>query len=51
MMSTPTYVHGMADAAVNKLGIDPAELPVRKITCVGEPGALISSTKKRIKEP
>ena len=50
MMATPTYVLGMADAAVNKLGIDPGELPIRKITCAGEPGALISSTKKRMEE-
>ncbi|MDQ1286200.1 MAG: phenylacetate-CoA ligase [Thermodesulfobacteriota bacterium] len=50
MMATPTYVLGMADAAVNKLGIDPAGLPIRKITCAGEPGALISSTKKRIED-
>ncbi len=51
MMATPTYVPGMADAAVNKLGIDPDGLPIRKITCAGEPGALISSIKKRTKEP
>ena len=48
MMATPTYVLNMADVARNRLNIDPAELTVDKITCAGEPGALIPSTKKRI---
>lgn len=51
MMATPTYVLGMADAAKNKLGLDPAkDLTIRRITCAGEPGALIPATKKRIEE-
>ena len=48
-MATPTYVLGMADAARNKLGIDPAkDLNIQKITCAGEPGASIPTTKKRM---
>ena len=50
LMGTPTYILGMADTARNKLGIDPAGLPVDKITCAGEPGASIPSTKKRMEE-
>jgi len=51
MMATPTYVLGMADTARKKLGIDPArDLTVRKITCAGEPGASIPSTKRRMEE-
>ncbi len=48
LMGTPTYILGMADVAKNQIGIDPAELTINKITCAGEPGAGISSTKKRI---
>jgi phenylacetate-CoA ligase len=48
-MATPTYVLGMADAARRKLGIDVAkELSIQRITCAGEPGACIPTTKKRI---
>jgi phenylacetate-CoA ligase len=50
LMATPTYVLGMADTAMNKLGIDPRTLTVNKITCAGEPGASIPSTKKRMEE-
>lgn len=50
MMATPTYVLGMADTAKNKLGIDPRELDINKITCAGEPGASIPSTKKRMEQ-
>ncbi|MEE9610182.1 MAG: hypothetical protein V3W19_02965 [Desulfatiglandales bacterium] len=50
MMSTPTYVLGMADTARNKLGIEPACLEINKITCAGEPGASIPSTKRRIEQ-
>lgn len=51
MMATPTYVLGMADTARKKLGIDPArDLTIRKITCAGEPGASIPSTKQRMEE-
>ena len=50
-MATPTYVLGMADTARRKLGIDVAEeLNIQRITCAGEPGACIPSTKKRIEE-
>ncbi|MBU1342755.1 MAG: phenylacetate--CoA ligase family protein [Proteobacteria bacterium] len=48
MMATPTYVLRMADVAKNKMGIDPATLCINKITCAGEPGAGIPSTKKRM---
>ena len=48
MMGTPTYILGMADTAKHKLNMDPAKLTVSKITCAGEPGAGIPSTKKRI---
>jgi phenylacetate-CoA ligase len=51
MMATPTYVLGMAATARNALSIDPTkDLHVQKITCAGEPGALVPSTKKRIEE-
>lgn len=50
MMATPTYVLGMADTARNKMGIDPESLSINKITCAGEPGAGIPSTKKRIED-
>ena len=50
MMATPTYVLGMADTARDKMGIDPAALGIKRITCAGEPGALISATKKRMEE-
>jgi phenylacetate-CoA ligase len=51
IMATPTYVLGMADSARKKLGIDPTrDLSIRKITCAGEPGASIPSTKQRIEE-
>jgi phenylacetate-CoA ligase len=51
MMATPTYVLGMADTAKTKLGIDPArDLNVERITCAGEPGALVPATKKRMEE-
>jgi phenylacetate-CoA ligase len=49
MMATPTYVLGMADTA-RKMGIDPSSLSIRRITCAGEPGASIPSTKKRMEE-
>jgi len=49
MMATPTYVLGMADTA-RRMGIDPASLGIRKITCAGEPGASIPTTKKRMQD-
>ena len=48
MMGTPTYMLGMAEVARNRLDIDPATLTIEKITCAGEPGAGIASTKNRI---
>ena len=50
MMGTPTYILGMADTARSKMGIDPASLGITKITCAGEPGASIPSTKKRMEQ-
>jgi len=50
MMGTPTYMLGMAATARDKMGIDPVELTINKITCAGEPGASIPSTKKRMEE-
>ena len=50
MMATPTYMLGMADTARDKMGIDPAALGIKRITCAGEPGALIPATKKRMEE-
>jgi phenylacetate-CoA ligase len=50
MMATPTYVLGMADTAKNIMGLEPAKMSIDKITCAGEPGASISSTKKRMEE-
>jgi phenylacetate-CoA ligase len=48
MMATPTYILGMADAARNQLKIDPAALSIERITCAGECGASIPSTKQRM---
>ena len=50
MMGTPTYMLGMADTAINEMNINPADLSIEIITCAGEPGASIPSTKKRIEE-
>ncbi|HMK36860.1 MAG TPA: AMP-binding protein [Desulfomonilaceae bacterium] len=51
MMATPTYVLGMAEVATKKLSLDPArELGIRRITCAGEPGALVPSTKRRMEQ-
>ena len=50
MMGTPTYMLNMADVARNKLGLDPAAMSIRRITCAGEPGASIPSTKQRIEK-
>lgn len=48
LMGTPTYILNMAEVASNQLGIDPATLSIDKITCAGECGASIPSTKKRM---
>ncbi len=50
IMATPTYILGMADTAKRKMDIDPADLGITKITCAGEPGASISSTKQRMQD-
>ena len=50
MMGTPTYLLNMAQSAREKLGIDPAELDIQRITCAGEPGASIPSTKRRLED-
>ena len=50
MMATPTYVLGMAETARNKLNMDPTEMSIRRITCAGEPGASIPSTKARMEQ-
>lgn len=51
IMATPTYILGMADTAIKKLGIDPArDLRVSKITAAGEPGACVPATKRRMEE-
>jgi phenylacetate-CoA ligase len=49
-MATPTYVLGMADTAVRKLGIDPRSLGIKRITVAGEPGGSIPTTKKRMED-
>ncbi len=50
MMATPTYILGMADTARNKMGLIPEEMSIERITCAGEPGASIPSTKKRMED-
>ncbi len=50
MMGTPTYILNMAEVARSRMKIDPASLGIAKITCAGEPGALIPSTKRRLEE-
>ncbi|MCF8146471.1 MAG: phenylacetate--CoA ligase family protein [Deltaproteobacteria bacterium] len=49
MMATPTYVLGMADTA-RKMGLDPGKMTIEKITCAGEPGASIPTTKRRMED-
>jgi phenylacetate-CoA ligase len=49
-MATPTYVLGMADTAKTKLGMDPRELKIKRITVAGEPGAGIPATRKRMED-
>jgi phenylacetate-CoA ligase len=50
MMATPTYVLGMAETAKDKLKMEPSRMSIRRITCAGEPGASIPSTKTRMQE-
>ncbi len=50
MMGTPTYILGMAETARTKMDIDPSQLTINKITCAGECGASIPSTKKRLED-
>jgi phenylacetate-CoA ligase len=47
--ATPTYVLGLADTA-RKIGVDPKSIGIRRITCAGEPGAAIPTTKQRIED-
>lgn len=49
MMGTPTYILSMAETAKN-MNIDPAEMTISKITCAGECGASIPTTKKRMED-
>ena len=49
-MATPTYVLGMADTAITKLGINPKDLKIKRITVAGEPGGSIPATRKRMEE-
>ena len=50
-LATPTYVLGMADTAVNKLGMNPSkDLNIKRITVAGEPGGSIPTTRKRMEE-
>jgi phenylacetate-CoA ligase len=50
MMGTPTYMLNMAEVARTKMGLDPSQMTIERITCAGEPGASVPSTKKRIEE-
>jgi phenylacetate-CoA ligase len=50
MMGTPTYILGMAETARMKMDIDPSKLTINKITCAGECGASIPSTKRRLED-
>ena len=51
LMATPTYVLGMADTAKKSLNMDVSkDLNIQKITCAGEPGASIPTTKKRMED-
>lgn len=50
LMGTPTYMLNMADVARSRLGIDASQLTIDKITCAGEPGASIPTTKKRMQD-
>lgn len=47
VMGTPTYMLRMAETA-RHIGIDLARSSVARITCAGEPGASIPSTKQRL---
>jgi phenylacetate-CoA ligase len=50
MMATPTYVLGMAETAKSKMDLDASELTIEKITCAGECGASIPSTKRKMEQ-
>jgi phenylacetate-CoA ligase len=49
LMATPTYVLGMA-ATAQKMGINPVDLNIQRITVAGEPGAGIPATRKRMED-
>ena len=50
MMGTPTYILGMAETAKSKMGMDPSKMTIERITCAGECGASIPSTKRRMEQ-
>jgi phenylacetate-CoA ligase len=50
LMGTPTYLLNMARLAKEEMGLDPAELGIKRITCAGEPGASIPATKNRLQK-
>jgi phenylacetate-CoA ligase len=50
MMATPTYVLGMAETAKSKMDLDASGLTIEKITCAGECGASIPSTKRKMEQ-
>ncbi len=50
MMGTPTYILGMAETARMKMDVEPSQLTIEKITCAGECGASVPSTKKRLQD-
>ncbi len=49
-MATPTYVLRIADTAKNRMNIEARTLGIKRITCTGEPGASILSTRQRMQE-
>ena len=49
LLATPTYILGMA-ATARKMGIDPVDLNIQRITVAGEPGAGITATRRRMED-
>lgn len=50
IVCTPSYAEHLALRVKEVLGIEPAELGIRKFLCGGEPGAGIPSVKERIEK-
>lgn len=50
LMATSSYILSMAEVCRNKLNMDPKDLNIQKILCAGEPGANITTIKKRMEE-